>query len=58
MELNPEANRPAKKTALERLLDSKDMINEVFSYLPGCVIVHKIAMLSSRVRDILIKRKD
>ena len=32
---------------------SKNMLNEVFSFLPGCTILHKIALLSKPVRDLL-----
>ncbi len=31
------------------------MLNEIFSYLPGCFIIHKIALLNRRIRLALTK---
>ena len=39
-----------KKTALESLKASPNMLKEVFSYLSGNLIVHKIALLDKYVR--------
>jgi hypothetical protein len=40
------------------LVNSNDMLNEVFSFLTGGIIVHRIALLSRRIREILAKHKD
>ena len=39
--------------ALEWLSSSKDIQNEIFSFLPGNTIVHKIGLLSKRARNIV-----
>lgn len=33
-------------------------MNEIFSYLPGNIIIHKIALLSKNVRQVLKDKKD
>ena len=35
---------------MDHLTSSKNMLNEIFDYLPGCDIIHKIAILSKRIR--------
>ncbi len=38
---------------LDRLKNSNDMLNEVFSYLAGCEIIHKIAVINKGFRKIV-----
>ena len=37
-------------STVEKLITSNDMLNEVFSFLPGCTIIHKIAVANKRFR--------
>jgi hypothetical protein len=37
-------------SAVNRLKTSNDMLNQVFSCLAGCEIIHKIAVISKRFR--------
>jgi hypothetical protein len=46
-----------KQTPLERLTKSNDILAEIFSFIPGNEVIHKVALLSKRVRGILIKSK-
>ena len=39
-------------SALEELKNSNDMLCEVFSYLEGCDIIHKIAVINQRFREV------
>ena len=47
-----------KETPLERLKKSNDILAEIFSFIPGHEVIHKVALLSKRVREILIKSKE
>ena len=38
--------------AVERLKKSNDMLNQVFSFLPGCEIIHAIAVINQRFRKV------
>lgn len=38
-----------------QLIASENMLNEIFSYLPGYDIIHKIARLNKRIREALTK---
>jgi len=40
---------------MARLANSENMLNEIFSYLPGHLIIHKIALLNRRIRLALTK---
>ena len=42
-----------QKTGLQELVSSKNMLNEVFSFLDGGTIVQKIALLNKSVRSLL-----
>ena len=37
--------------SLAHLTSSKNMMNEIFDYLPGGTIIHKIALLNKRIRQ-------
>ena len=36
--------------SIGHLTSSKNMLNEIFDFLPGCIIIHKIALLNKQVR--------
>ena len=44
-------------TEVAKLRGSGDMLNEIFAFLPGADIVHKIRLLSKRVRDLVLASK-
>ncbi len=37
--------------SLAHMTSSKNTMNEIFDYLPGCTIIHKIALLNKRIRQ-------
>jgi hypothetical protein len=37
---------------IDKLKNSTDMLNEVFSWLAGCDIIHKIALVNKRFRQV------
>ncbi len=37
------------------LTTSENMLNEIFSFLPGYTIIHKIALINKRIRNALTK---
>jgi len=39
-------------------MESNNMLAEIFSFVSGPKVIHKIALLSKRVREILIKSKN
>ena len=39
-------------STLDRIKSSNDMLKEVFSYLAGCEIVHKIGVINKRFRKV------
>lgn len=40
---------------MARLTQSENMLNEIFDFLPGGIIVHKIGLLNKRTRHALTK---
>ena len=56
-EIKEEKRSGQSSTSLEKLTASNDMLAEIFSFVPGPEVIHKVALLSKRIRDILIKNK-
>jgi hypothetical protein len=48
-------NSVVKELSFAHLTSSENMLNEIFSHLPGNVIVHKIATLNKRIRLSVMK---
>lgn len=51
-----EINTKVKK--ILTLIESNDMLHEIFTFLPGYHIIHKTALLNKRMRQILIDKKN
>jgi len=37
------------------LVSSNDMLNEIFSFFPGCLILHKVRLLDRRIGKLMLK---
>jgi hypothetical protein len=55
--------KPAESLAIDtkstpisaQLTKSENMLNEIFSFLPGYTIIHKIGLLNKKIRNALTK---
>ena len=57
-QVEEEIKTEKKDPAVDRLTTSRDMMNEIFSFLPGYIVIHKVAIISKGIRQLLKDKKD
>lgn len=56
--MESEIEEAKEELAVDKLTTSQYMMAEIFSFLPGNIIIHKAALISKRIRDLLQNTKD